>query len=663
VPSTQFEQWDFSVGEVQPDHVANPQFKLRSQSLRTARNVIPRIGGPVEARSGTLRLATAAGDGWLRSMSIGDETFFLLVTAGRFEVWRQADRSLVATVTGCPWNSGMMDDLVIEAYGSAAYLFHATMPPDVITRSSAGTWSRAPFAFDAGAAGKLLQPYFRFAAPSMTLTPNGTSGTVTLVTSAAYFSPAHVGLRLRLQEREVVVTAYSSATQVTATVTETLFPTMLVPVQSSAVFEIGEVIEGTDSKARGEITAKGAGTLTVLMQTMQPFLYETGTTPVTEKVVGPFGVTRTNGVPSNTTNAAVLDWDEQAISALRGYPSTGAIHRNRLWIANLPLIPFGIIASAIGAFGDMEVGTDDDDAIFELLGDAGAGRIEHIIAAEQMLVFTHRKVYYLPESETNPIRPTGFSVNEFGVDGASECRPCAISEGILFATTSGGAVMGAFPTGDVRRSWRTADLSYLANHLIRNPRSMAYIGGSPDHADRYAYASNGDGTMATVTYSETDADAVPGWALWESQGEFRSVAAADGECWALVRRVHGGQGTIYALEVFDTAAMLDAQCEPTSFHGQAAGSRPPTSTARPPLAARPARWSSTAPTGAKSSWRPTGSSDHRSKSISSRTSRSASTSSPSAFRGPRSTPRISGPDAVAAGSSAPMSATRAATWK
>jgi hypothetical protein len=69
---------------------------------------------------------------------------------------------------------------------------------------------------------------------------------------------------------------------------------------------------------------------------------------------------------------------------------------------------------------------------------------------------------------------------------------------------------------------------------------------------------NEDGTLAVVSYSESEADAVPGWAPWDTNGEFRSVAGADGEIWAVVRRNIGGDD-IYTLEAFDEDALLDGQ--------------------------------------------------------------------------------------------------------
>jgi hypothetical protein len=52
-------------------------------------------------------------------------------------------------------------------------------------------------------------------------------------------------------------------------------------------------------------------------------------------VIGPNAITACSAVAA-ATPAAVTDWDEQLFSAVNGYPSCGALHRNRLLFAGHP---------------------------------------------------------------------------------------------------------------------------------------------------------------------------------------------------------------------------------------------------------------------------------------------------------------------------------------
>lgn len=559
MPSRQVEQFTFETGEVGEDHIFRADLNVRAKSLKRARNVRILVSGGLEARPGTERLATLPGDARVREMVVQDDAFMLVLSDARLDVWSVASRSLVQTITGAAWTLAMIQDdetpLSVEPYDTEARVFHPTLPTQIIKRATTGVWSIAPDEESDGIGGSKRQAYYRYAEKSVSLTPSGTSGSITLTASAPYFQAGHVGTRLRLQGREVQVTAVTNATTASATVIQELYPTVRITVQSTAGFEVGEVVQGRDTQTEGEVTAVSGGQLTILMQSFTPFFYDSGASPTGEQVIGRNATTRITAAQTTVASAAVLDFDEQAESAVRGYATTGAIHRNRLWKARLPQVPFGILASADGDFQDFLPGEADDDAIFRLLGDTRAGVVRHVMSAEQLLIGTSRGLYYSPESESNPIRPTSFSINQIGPDGVSPCRPVLISEGAFFVENGGGSIIGVFPTGDVRRSWKTADVSLLSAHLIASPRALTYVSGGENDPERYVYAANADGTMPVVYYS--DSAEIFGWTMWETDGAVRSLASHQGECWQVVRRLHGAE-TVYSLEVFDQSRFMDA---------------------------------------------------------------------------------------------------------
>lgn len=559
---SQFEQKSFEVGELGGEHIWRADIEQRAKSLKRARNVRILVSGAVEARPGTTRLATLPGDGAAVLMVIQDTAYVLVLTDQRLQVWDMATRTVIQTLTSQPWTLAMLTDddtpLVVEPYDNEARVFHPTLATRVITRSKAGVWSVALDSPASGIGGSLRQAYYRFADRGVSITPSGTSGSITLTASSAYFNASQIGSRIRVQGREVTITAVASATSATGTVVQQLFPTVTLPVTSGTGFEVGEIVQGRDTQIKAEVTAVGGSSLTLLMQSFTAFFYDSGATPTGEQVIGSNVTTRVTGAQTNTTNAAVLDFDEQAESAYRGYAATGAVHRNRLWKARLPDVPFAILASGIGDFQDFLVGENDQDAIFELLGDARAGVVRHVFSAEQLLIGTARGIYYVPESEQNPIRPTSFTLNRIGPDGVSPCRPVLLNEGVMFVEEGGGSIIGVFPTGDVRRSWKTADVSLLSAHLIASPRSLAYVSGGENDPERYVYAANTDGTMPVVYYS--DSAEIFGWTRWETQGAARSLCAYKGEAWGVFRRAHGAD-TVYSLEVFDPTRFMDACCD------------------------------------------------------------------------------------------------------
>lgn len=560
MPAFKVEQTTFETGEVGAEHLFRGDLAARSKSVKRARNVRILVSGAVEARPGTARMATLDGDGIAVMMVVQDTAFVLVLTDQKLEVWDKASRTLVDTVTGCAWTTAMIEDdatpLNVAPYDKTARVFHPTLPTQVITRETDGQWSVAADTPADGIGGALRQAYYRYADRGVSLTPNGRTGSINLTASTAYFDALHDELRFRVQGREVQVTSITNSTVAAATVVQELYPTVTLAVESSNGFEVGEIVQGRDTQAEGEVTGIPSGTsLTLLMQTFTKFFYDAAATPTGEQVIGRNATTRVTAAQTNTTNAACLDFDEQAESLLRGYAATGAVHGNRLWKGRLPGVPFGVLASAIGDFQDFEAGTGDADAIFEELGNANAGVVRHILSAEQLLIGTARGIFYYPESEANPIRPTSFGVNQVGPDGVSPCKPVLLSEGAMFVENGGGSIIGVFPTGDVRRSWKTADVSLLSNHLILSPRSLAYVSGGETDPERYVYGANSDGSMPVVFYS--DAAEIFGWTQWETAGECRSLCAYQGEAWGVFRRDHGGTD-VYSLEVFDPARYMDA---------------------------------------------------------------------------------------------------------
>jgi len=566
VPSRQFEQHDFSVGEISPDHQWRSELQIRARSARSLRNMRLLVGGAAKSRPGTVRIDDVGGDGQIVSVSIASQTFKLVFGVGTLKIYDKATRTLVTDFAGMSWNQlAIVQGLVVSPHGSKTFVFHQTRRPQVIERARDGTWSVSDYEFGSGIGGATSQPFYRFADPGVTLTPSALTGSITLTASAAAFTGLLAGIRLRIQGREVILGTPTSATSSPATVVQQLYPTKTLEVASSTGFEVGEVITGKDSTARGEVTAIPDAThITVLMQTFTDFFFSGSG----EKVIGANAVTDTTAAPVSAANAAVLDWTEQAMSDIRGWPGCGVVHRGRLIMGRLELIPHAIVASAVGDFTDCEVGTNDNDAIFEELGDENIGIVQHFVSAEQFLVLTSRQVFYYPESEANPINPSGFQLLRVGPPGSSACKPAVIAEGVLAAGPGGGSVYGVFPTGDVRRSWRQADISRLSAHMIKHPRCITYVSGhddeDPDDDEvenkplNYAYAVKQSGSLAVVAYSETDADAIPGWTPWDTAGEFRWLAAEEGECWAIVKRTYATSPTTrYTLEVFEDARLVD----------------------------------------------------------------------------------------------------------
>lgn len=99
------------------------------------------------------------------------------------------------------------------------YIVHGNHAPRKLTRAGHESWALTQITFIDG-------PYLPNNTTATTITPSGTSGTITLTASAALFQAGHIGsywqINLGPGPGYVKVTGYTDTTHVTATVEETL---------------------------------------------------------------------------------------------------------------------------------------------------------------------------------------------------------------------------------------------------------------------------------------------------------------------------------------------------------------------------------------------------------------------------------------------------------
>ena len=100
--------------------------------------------------------------------------------------------------------------------------------PKVIKRTGLDTFTSSVFTFDNnGVDDSPLQPYYKFDATSITITPSASGNGITLTASSSYFVSGHVGTYFLIGETPVEIKTFSSATSVTADVTGSIKRTLL----------------------------------------------------------------------------------------------------------------------------------------------------------------------------------------------------------------------------------------------------------------------------------------------------------------------------------------------------------------------------------------------------------------------------------------------------
>lgn len=541
---------------------ADAQFARRSHeeiaagTSKTLRNVRITMGGMGERRPGLALVSTLPGGSRMLPFLYSDGTrVILMFSDARLDVLSSAGASLT-NLTSRPWVAADLASMQFAPGLNEVYVTSRSFAPYKLSAASASSWSGASVTYDS-VGGSSKRPYFRYAARGISLQPSSTSGAVTLTASSSVFSASHVGTRVRILNREISISGYTSGTQVTGTWQMTGYPTYRCTVTSTAMLAAGDAVQFSTTKYQGEVYQIVSGTQVDVLMTDSLV----GPTVSTDYIIGPSGATAVISAASTTTDAATTQWDEQMISAVYGYPGGCCIHRGRLYFCDFPNAPSYIAASSAGLYSDFDVGTGlDSDAIIEQLGDAPGARIRHLVSREQLIALTSRGSYNVGEGRGTPITPTTIAFYFIGPEPAGACAPVSPAEGVLYAETNADRLIGLAPTGNVQASWATAELGMIAPDIMASPTRLCFVDGSSWGPERYLLAVNADGTLGVMHYRR-DSNVI-GWTPWETDGTFVDVCAFDDKVWAVVLR-----GAVYSLEQFSTDRLVDRSLLVTTSGG------------------------------------------------------------------------------------------------
>lgn len=460
---------NFTAGELGLDMLGRGDLSAYANGAMKLRNVFIAAVGGVSRRSGLRYVDTAPGPGRLIAFEFNTEqTYLLVLTHLHVDVYAGGVK---VTEFASPWSAGQLWQLSWTQTADTLLVVHPEIPPRKLTRTSHSAWQMTEWAFYQKD-GVIYQPTHKFAAADVTLQPSATTGTVTLAASASVFQAGHVGLRFRLQQKEVLITAVASATHATAEVKQTLVDT-----------------------------------------------------------------------------TANTDWEEPALSALRGWPVSACFHQDRLVIGGTRDLPNRLWMSKSSDLFNFDLGEGlDDEAIeFALLSDQ-VNAIRAVFSGRHLQVFTSGAEWMV---SGDPLTPGNIQLVRQTRVGSPVDRlvPPRDVDGATLYVSRNGKDLREFLFADVEQAYQSTDLAMLAKHLMMAPVDQDY-----DAARRLFHVVMGDGTLGTVTVYRSEK--VTAWTLHNTLGAFKAVAVVEDDVYVLVERA--GTTTI---ERFDQTLMLDSAME------------------------------------------------------------------------------------------------------
>lgn len=560
IPKQIVAQRDFSGGEYNSDAAHRDDSDVVKAGARQLRNWRILNSGAAQIRPGRRALFPAEGrvDNVLVSAGI---SYYLCFGDGTLKI-RDTTGAIVAALGGFAWTTANLWKIVWtvvprDSNNRDVVITYVGQRPWIARWTSPSTWTILPFTFALNGSGGVQGTFYRLAPPGITLQPSAVTGTITLTTNADYFTPAMVGMSIRWIEHQIRIIGYTDARTATGFVVEQL-PLSYDQVALGAsppvgTFSPGEIVEGANSGTEGEVVNwnSGTGTLRVnLKKTGALFIVPSGSIPY-EQIVGPNGSFYNNSQSVVSPQPSIL-WDEEVASNLRGWPGSCFYDQSRLGFCDHPAVPGGVAWSGIGVYDNFYVAANPNDPMFEIA--PLRARVYHVVNKSDELVFTDRGIFYIPISETNPLKPGSVAFKKIRADAATQVKPAEMSEGVAYLNVSMKRVVAVIQTGSITQPWDLKESSLLHSHLFTSPVALMATTSETGVAERYVYAVNSDGSVA-VGKVNAEKQWV-GWLPWDSGGVVKWLAQLDGAV-TITSTYTSNSVPVTIAEVLDTAQYID----------------------------------------------------------------------------------------------------------
>ncbi len=539
-------QRSFVLGEVRNEFLEAKDLEVRGASLRGGLNARIKATRTLAGRPGTFYVREDAGAYDIVELRpLNDLVFGLLVSNTRIDVITDTGATVYSNAS-VPWSDA--STVWVETFREITVI---GCPAGIFTLTyDNGLWSWATFAFDVGPGGNLSQPYWVFK-KGVVITPSGTTGGIAITASEPIWTPAYVGLRIRYNRREILITGYVSPTVVYGNVISILPNSYRVTVADGSTFRVGDAVVSQDTDYQGVVAGVSGNDIDLItLEVLDgPDIGEGLSNPrassdVTAKVTLP-------PLPSGI-------WDEPLISSVRGYPRAAAAGAGRLVFVDFPLVPDLIVASSARTITDFLVGVNDDDAIARQCGD-NSPRFLHVLNAGDLLLFSDRGLYYVSLRDNGILTPSTFNAVLFDKRASNAVRPVAVDDGVLFVEASGESIAACLLDGNIYLKWSVRTISIYHDHLIKTPVKLCGPSIYSELPEKYLFVINSDGTSAVMSWSQDFEPETVGFLPWETQGDFVSISKVFGGYWAIVDRQIGATQK-RMIERFSEDAKMDCTC-------------------------------------------------------------------------------------------------------
>ena len=406
------------------------------------------------------------------------------------------------------YTTAQLPEIKFTQSADVMYITHSSHPVRKISRTSNTDWTITDVTFING-------PYLDENATTTTLTPNGRSGSITLTASGDTFVSTDVGRLVKIYNGYAKITAFTSATVVTATVqTDELGIAEILPSYASNTISFVEGDPSSTGSSHNDfirdsnkqfveegftegmiITASGAS------NSANNKDYEIVKVTSDEITLVPVDDVVNESASNTITLVGKLNATDEfslgAFSETTGFPRACAFYEQRLVFAGTTSQPQALFFSVAGDFENMTESDSDSSAMNYTIGSNQVNRILYLASARSMVVGTTGGEFVVRASGTDePITPTNIQIKQQATYGSADVQPVQAGSYTLFVQRAKRKLRELGYVYDTD-AYQAVDLTILADHVTENGLvELAY----QQEPFSLVWATTGDGRLIGMTY-------------------------------------------------------------------------------------------------------------------------------------------------------------------
>ena len=473
---------------------------------------------------------------------------------------------------------GELRDIQYCQINDLMYMTHPNHPPTKLTRKADDDWSFEEIVWK-------WPPTLDENVENISITPSGTTGTITLTASADLFKPEHVGSYWQIGYRrsnayvEVNLVATNATTGNLYVLGAWEFTTYgswagvvyverLLP--DGATWEAVRSYESTSVGQRNVSTTGREDKPTQMRVRFQTFGAAGSSNPLARLEAGQsmvYGWVQITAYTSPTvvtalvkeplyTTTATFQWSEAAFSDLKGFPRTVCLHEQRLFFGGTKMRPLSLYGSIIDDFENFRLGSNADDGINFTISANESNPINWLVSQQKLLIGTAGDEWAIGATNADQAMGAGnVSARQQSSFGSTFLQSEVVNEVVIFAQRQAKKVRELTFSFE-KDGWVAPDLTILANHIS----GLGFVETAfAQQPDAIFWTITQDGRLVGMTY-ERDQNVV-GWHRHSTEGTFESAATIYGgqdpdELWLSAKRTVGGQ-TVRYIERFDPSFRIN----------------------------------------------------------------------------------------------------------